>query len=84
MPTIRQSSLVDRSRMQPAEPPQSAMHHLPTQPVVAPAPDNTLVVSPFMQGSLPPQASGADVYTRQFYRRTGGPRQRRFMPVTVK
>lgn len=46
MPTIRQSSLVDRSRMQPAEPPQSAMHQLPTQPVVAPAPDNTLVVSP--------------------------------------
>jgi len=83
MPTIRQSSNIDRSRIQP-EPPESAMQQLPRQPVVAPAPDNNLVVSAFMQGSLPPQASGADVYVRQFYRRGGGPRQRRFMPVATK
>lgn len=39
-------------------------------------------IHPMMATSLPPLASGADMYARQFY---GGPdlRRRRYLPVTL-
>jgi hypothetical protein len=40
-------------------------------------------VHPLMISSLPPIASGADVYSRQFYRGGRLP-LRRYLPVTVK
>ena len=38
-------------------------------------------VSTLMDSSLPPVASGADQYTRQFYQAGRGLPQRRFFPV---
>ena len=80
MPTIRQSAQVDTSRLQPAEP-GNTLRITPNNLVTSIVPPDTSQVSPFMQGSLPSVASGADVYVRQFYR--GGPRQRRFMPIAL-
>jgi hypothetical protein len=50
--------------------------------VAAPTPPAmpSVSVSPKMQGSLPPAASGSDGYARQFYGGTPG-RSRRFLPV---
>jgi hypothetical protein len=50
-----------------------AQHPAPTMPTDS-------GVSSIMQGSLPPAASGADVYTRQFYGGAPLPK-RRFLPV---
>jgi hypothetical protein len=77
MPTIKQSVGIDRSRLQPT-PPMSA--EVPAH-FIGYVPPATAVQDARMQGSLPPMISGADVYTRQFYR--GGPRQRRFIPIPV-
>lgn len=56
-------------------------------PVTAPAPSmptpGQLGVSALMQGSLPPMASGADVYVRQFYSNAAVPR-RRFLPINTE
>ena len=41
-------------------------------------------VSALMDSSLPPMASGADGYVRQFYRTGQGLPQRRFFPVTLR
>lgn len=41
---------------------------------------DTAGVNPLMISSLPPMASGADVYMRQFYRNPKLP-QRRYLPI---
>jgi hypothetical protein len=51
-------------------------------PHPAPYPNPYSGVSPMMQGSLPPAASGSDVYSRQFYNGGAG-RVRRFLPVSL-
>jgi hypothetical protein len=83
MPSLRASSNVRRAITQPTGAlPESVSGPPPVQmQQMTIVPSSTSAPSAFMQGSLPPQASGADVYVRQFYR--GGPRQRRFMPVTL-
>lgn len=50
------------------------------QPHRAPTIATDSGVSPLMQGSLPPMASGSDVYARQFYGGAPLPK-RRFLPV---
>jgi hypothetical protein len=64
----------------------------PAPPIAEPAPRSAPVahpvpppddggVSPLMISSLPTQASGADVYARQFYRGSRVP-FRRYLPLT--
>ncbi len=50
-------------------------------PAAMPTPGD-LGISPLMQSSLPPVASGADVYVRQFYGGANLPR-RRFLPLGI-
>ena len=53
----------------------------PISPPAPPVEDkNVLGVSPLMVSSLPPMASGADVYSRQFYRGNKLP-YRRYLPL---
>jgi hypothetical protein len=67
--------------------PQSGAVRVDPQPIQAPQPptpplESTILhgVGTFMLSSLPPMASGADVYARQFYRGTKVP-FRRYLPV---
>ena len=68
----------------PATSPTEATPGISTVALPAPHPAPLLPVdsgvSPMMGGSLPPAASGADVYTRQFYGGAPLPK-RRFLPV---
>lgn len=74
MPSIRQSQRIDKRRLEPAE-------QMPAAPPSAvPAPATMLTPSPFMSSSLPPIASGADAYVRQFYNRGSFPQQRILQP----
>lgn len=59
--------------------PQSMTTQLP-QSYPAPMTQSDSGVSPLMQGSLPPMASGSDNYDRQFYGGAPLPK-RRFLPV---
>jgi hypothetical protein len=55
------------------------------QPVATPQPvthDPINGINPLMVSSLPPMASGADVYARQFYRGSRVP-YRRYLPVSI-
>jgi hypothetical protein len=55
---------------------------LPRPPQARPIPpDEHVGVAPLMIASLPPIASGADVYARQFYRGSRVP-FRRYLPIT--
>jgi hypothetical protein len=83
MPSLRASSDARRVIPTPEPEPGSPLRLTPPNlgQQMSIVPPSTSAPSAFMQGSLPPQASGADVYVRQFYR--GGPRQRRYMPVSI-
>jgi hypothetical protein len=60
--------------------PQQVQTVSPTPPRPAPMMPIDSGVSTIMQNSLPPIASGSDVYTRQFYGGAPLPK-RRFLPV---
>jgi len=57
----------------------------PPQPQPAPPPIEhiSVGVAPTMISSLPPIASGADVYARQFYRGSRVP-YRRYLPIVMQ
>jgi len=59
--------------------PQTMTAQLP-QSFPAPMTQSDSGVSPLMQGSLPPMASGSDNYDRQFYGGAPLPK-RRFLPI---
>lgn len=84
--TPRPQQQQPRQQVQPGTPQQQtaatpAVASAP-QPHPAPMIARDAGVSPVMQGSLPPGASGADVYSRQFYGGNNLPK-RRFLPVTL-
>ena len=62
--------------------PSAEVHGAPVPTPTPPLPGTVedIGVSPLMISSLPPMASGADVYARQFYRGNKIP-WRRFLPI---
>lgn len=79
MPSLNASMNIDTAKLQPT----AAGPTTPASNAVAPVEAATSNRSHFLDSSLPVLASGADVYTRQFYGRTGGLPQRRFFPAQV-
>ncbi len=86
MPTYREASSVDTSRLAPVgtQPvfarQQNGAAPAPVSPPAAPMEPITAKPLATFDSSLPVIASGSDIYTRQFYNRGGMP-QRRFLPM---
>jgi len=75
---VRNAGALPRIQQPRPVPTPQPVQHLP--PIEA----GTITgVHPLMIGSLPSMASGADVYSRQFYRGHQVP-FRRYLPITVK
>lgn len=70
-----------RPRATPQRPIQPVTTMPAPQPVNAPSPRDDFGVSELMISSLPPMASGADVYMRQFYRPGSSLPSRRYLPL---
>jgi hypothetical protein len=76
MPSVKESSTIDRSRISPALAPTLAPQAGPSA-VVA---DASLQMSPFFHASLPVTAATYDSLTRQYYRNSSLP-QTRLLPA---
>jgi hypothetical protein len=73
MPSVKDSSVMDRSQLTPASPPA-------LMPVGSIVPDASLQMSPFFHASLPATTATYDLLSRQYYRNSRIP-QTRLLPA---